>query len=421
MTAGVVATQKLRVHLFGLLLLLLSVTPAAALVTHKAAAHCAAKPALSEYKTVDVSARSNVPALLVKYGIARSEADAAIKVLKHRAGLKTFPELSKLIVVRRVDSCNAQRAQLVSLTLATSRVGEITVVRDEGGKYTLLDTEGAERRYVFHLRIAGTLDADDLETGLIAAGIPASVAEEATDSFTADDELPMDALKGAAFDVVYQVSTTAQGGGIEADLTVAELSFEGHSRRVYYYKPDHGAAEPLDEYGRPLVASNAAQFTNPVPEGKLSSPFGWRKHPVLHVAKFHEGVDFSAPQGTPVRAAADGVVSLVTTHRTYGRYVKISHSPHLETGYAHLSNFAPHLRSGQIVHKGDVIAYVGRTGLASGNHLLFEVLVDGKHVDPLANEIEVVSGGQPDAQEKLRFIQLADSIRDSTPVTAGGS
>src|SRR6185312_14421726 len=250
MTAGVVATQKLRVHLFGLLLLLLSVTPAAALVTHKAAAHCAAKPALSEYKTVDV--------------IARSEADAAIKVLKHRAGLKTFPELSKLIVVRRVDSCNAQRAQLVSLTLATSRVGEITVVRDEGGKYTLLDTEGAERRYVFHLRIAGTLDADDLETGLIAAGIPASVAEEATDSFTADDELPMDALKGAAFDVVYQVSTTAQGGGIEADLTVAELSFEGHSRRVYYYKPDHGAAEPLDEYGRPLVASNAAQFTNPV-------------------------------------------------------------------------------------------------------------------------------------------------------------
>jgi murein DD-endopeptidase MepM/ murein hydrolase activator NlpD len=421
MPAGVVATHSIRVQLLGLCLLLLSVTPAAALVTHKPAASCLAKLALSEYKTIEIAAHTNLPQALAKYGIVRADADAAIKVLKHRASLKTFPELAKLIVVRRVDSCNAQRAQLVSLTLATSRVGEITVVRDEEGKFTLLDPERPERRYLFHLRIAGTLDSNELETGLISAGIPASVAEEAADSFAADDELPMDALKGAAFDVVYQVSTTAQGGAIEADLTVAELSLEGHSRRVYYYKPDHGQAEPLDEFGRPLVASNAAQFTNPVPEGKLSSPFGWRRHPVLHVAKFHEGVDFSAPQGTPVRAAADGIVSLVTTHRTYGRYIKLSHSPHLETGYAHLANFAPHLRPGQVVHKGDVIAYVGRTGLASGNHLLFEVLVDGKHVDPLANDIEVVSGGQGDALEKLRFIQLADSIRDSTPAIAGGS
>jgi murein DD-endopeptidase MepM/ murein hydrolase activator NlpD len=421
MTVGVVATRSARVQLFGFCLLLLSVTPAAALITHKPSAQCFAKVALSEYKTIEIAAHANLPQALAKYGIARADADAAIKVLQHRASLKTFPALSKLIVVRRVDGCNAQRAELVSLTLATSRVGEITVVRDEEGNFTLHDPARPERRYVFHLRIAGTLDSNELEPGLIAAGIPASVAEEAADSFTADDELPMDSLKGAAFDIVYQVSTTAQGGAIEADLTVAELSLEGHSRRVYYYKPDHGQAEPLDEFGRPLVASNAAQFTNPVPEGKLSSPFGWRKHPVLHVAKFHEGVDFSAPQGTPVRAAADGIVSLVTTHRTYGRYIKLSHSPHLETGYAHLANFAPHLRAGQIVHKGDVIAYVGRTGLASGNHLLFEVLVDGKHVDPLANDIEVVSGGQTDALEKMRFIQLADSIRDSTPAIAGGS
>ena len=421
MTAGVVATHSVRVQLLGLCLLLLSVTQAAALVTHQPSPQCFAKLGLSEYKTIEIGAHTNLPVALAKYGIARTDSDAAIKVLKHRASLKAFPELAKLIVVRRVDACNAQRAELVSLTLATNRVGEITVVRDEEGKFALLDPARPERRYVFHLRIAGTLDTNDLEPGLIAAGIPASVAEEAADSFAADDELPMDALKGAAFDVVYQVSTTAQGGAIEADLTVAELSLEGHSRRVYYYKPDHGQAEPLDEFGRPLVASNAAQFTNPVPEGKLSSPFGWRKHPVLHVAKFHEGVDFSAPQGTPVRAAADGIVTLVTTHRTYGRYVKISHSSHLETGYAHLANFAPHLRSGQIVHKGDVIAYVGRTGLASGNHLLFEVLVDGKHVDPLANDIEVVSGGQTDALEKMRFIQLADSIRDSTPAIAGGS
>lgn len=421
MRAEVVAIHWAQRQFLVLCLLLLSMSPSFALVTHKASAQCAAKFAPNEYQTIDVSGRSNLPQMLGKYGIARADADAAITVLQQRSGLKAFPELSKLIVVRRIDPCNAKRAQLVSLTLATSRVGEITVVRDEEGKFTLVDPASPERRYVFHLRVAGTLDTDDLEKGLISAGIPDSVAEETADSFAADDELPTDALKGAAFDVVYQVSSTAGGGAIEADLTVAEISFEGHARRVYYYKPDHGQAEPLDEFGRPLVAVNAAQFTNPVPEGKLSSPFGWRKHPVLHVAKFHEGVDFSAPQGTPVRAAADGVVTLVMTHRTYGRYVKIKHSPHLETGYAHLLAFAPHLHAGQFVHKGDVIAYVGRTGLASGNHLLFEVLVDGKHVDPLANDMEVVSGGRTDSEEKLRFIQLADSIRDSTPAIQGGS
>jgi murein DD-endopeptidase MepM/ murein hydrolase activator NlpD len=418
MRRGVRATHWVGLYLLTLGLLLLSLTPAAAFDARKPSNQCFTKLSLSDYKTIDILPRANLGGLLANVGINRLEADAALKVLKQRVGLKSFPEFSKLIVARRVDPCNSARAELVSLTLATQRVGEITVIRDSDGRFTLRD---AERRYVFHLRIAGTLDNSELEPGLIAAGIPASVAEQAADSFAADDEVPSGILNGVAFDVVYQVSMSVQGGPVEADLTVAELSYEGHGRRVYYYRPDHGAAEPLDEYGRPLVASNAAQFTNPVPEGKLTSPFGWRNHPVLHVPKFHEGVDFSAPKGTPVRAAADGIVTLVTTHRTYGRYVKISHSSHLETGYAHLANFTPRLRPGQVVHKGDVIAYVGRTGLASGNHLLFEVLVDGTHVDPLANDIEIVSGGPADAQEKMRFIQLADSIRDSTPAIAGGS
>jgi murein DD-endopeptidase MepM/ murein hydrolase activator NlpD len=381
--------------------------------------HCFAQLATSDYQTLDVLPRANLGSLLTNVGISHYDADAALKVLKQRSGMKNFPEFSKLIVARRIDPCNSGRAELVSLTLATQSVGEITVIRDNDGRYTLQDSD---RRYVFHLRVTGTIDNSELEPGLIAAGIPASVAEQAADSFAADDEVPTGVLSGVSFDVLYEVSMTVQGGPVQADLTVAELSYEGHGRRVYYYRPDHGAPEPLDEYGRPLVANNNPNmFTNPVPEGKLTSPFGWRTHPVLHVAKFHEGVDFSAPQGTPVRAAADGIVTLVMTHRTYGRYVKISHSPHLETGYAHLANFVPNLHPGQIVHKGDVIAYVGRTGLSSGNHLLFEVLVDGKHVDPLANDMEVVSGGQVDSQDKMRFIQLADSIRDKTPAIAGGS
>src|SRR5438067_12018435 len=131
MRAQVVAIHWVRLQLLSLCLILLSSTHASALVTHKAqgqlphkaSAQCFAKLALSDYKTIDLGGRTNLTTVLGKYGIARGEADAAIKVLKRRAGLKAFPDFSRLIVVRRVDGCNAQRAELVSLTLATNRVG----------------------------------------------------------------------------------------------------------------------------------------------------------------------------------------------------------------------------------------------------------------------------------------------------------
>jgi murein DD-endopeptidase MepM/ murein hydrolase activator NlpD len=122
----------------------------------------------------------------------------------------------------------------------------------------------------------------------------------------------------------------------------------------------------------------------PVAGARVSSGFGWRIHPVLGVRKFHYGVDLAVPRGTPVLAAADGVVASCGSQPTPGFFVHLRHAGGLATLYAHLDGFTELLRPGQQVRAGEVIAYVGSTGMSTGPHLYFEVRINGRAVDPLA-------------------------------------
>ncbi|MFN4355494.1 M23 family metallopeptidase [Parvibaculum sp.] len=124
-----------------------------------------------------------------------------------------------------------------------------------------------------------------------------------------------------------------------------------------------------------------------VSKARMTSGFGWRTHPVLKDKRFHKGVDYAAPKGTPVYATEDGIVGRAGWRGNYGKLVTIKHSDHVETFYAHLSAFAPGIRPGASVKKGDVIGYVGMTGLATGNHLYYEVVVNNEHIDPLASDL----------------------------------
>jgi murein DD-endopeptidase MepM/ murein hydrolase activator NlpD len=145
-------------------------------------------------------------------------------------------------------------------------------------------------------------------------------------------------------------------------------------------KPEPEVAEYPDRglhFGDPIDLSKA----------RMTSGFGWRVHPVLKDKRFHRGVDFAAPKGTPVYATEDGIVGMAGWRGNYGKLVTIKHSDHVETFYAHLSGFAPGIRPGAGVKKGDVIGYVGMTGLATGNHLYYEVVVNNEHIDPLAADL----------------------------------
>lgn len=148
----------------------------------------------------------------------------------------------------------------------------------------------------------------------------------------------------------------------------------------------------------------------PLDVKEVSSEFApLRRHPITGKLRPHNGTDFRAPKGSRIFAAADGVVTFVGFQRRgYGRYIKIDHGQNRETVYAHLSAFASGLKNGQTVHKGDVIGFVGRSGLATGNHLHYELIVDGVQVNPLTADL-------PDTQ-KLSPYQLARLKTSSQPL-----
>jgi murein DD-endopeptidase MepM/ murein hydrolase activator NlpD len=132
---------------------------------------------------------------------------------------------------------------------------------------------------------------------------------------------------------------------------------------------------------------------NPTEGGFLSSRFGYRRHPITGLNRPHRGIDLAAPRGTPVFAAASGVLLDQGARGSFGNLSRIRHGRRVVTAYAHLDRFELGLRPGMRVRKGQVIGYVGASGRATGPHLHYEVLVNGRHVNPLgAGETEVAGG-----------------------------
>lgn len=213
---------------------------------------------------------------------------------------------------------------------------------------------------------------DGLLLAMRRAGVPEAVADQALTAFALSPDVPVRPSEVTRFTLVYDPAGRA--------LHAASVTARGHEYQIYRYALGaaqtaylgaDGAGVARTTLGRPIA-----------PSAYVSSPYGWRIHPVLGVPKFHNGIDYAAPPGTPVRATADGVIDDLGERGNYGRYIRISHDVHLSTAYAHLRAYAAHLKVGGVVKRGQVIGYVGASGLATGPHLYYEVLIDHRQVDP---------------------------------------
>ena len=227
--------------------------------------------------------------------------------------------------------------------------------------------------------VTGTV-GKNLRAALIAKDLPATVADEIVLGFkTGPGRMP--ALHAAAtFEVIYE--GVQRGNKLdEPQLRYAMLDDGGKTRRIYRYQTDEQTTTLMQEDGHGVALVDLGKPLQI--DARITSPYGWRIHPVFGDRRFHEGVDFGAPTGTPVVATSDGVIEDIGWRGNYGKYVRLRHDGHLATAYAHLFGFARGLQRGSMVKRGDVIAYVGRTGVATGPHLYYEVLVDGKRIDPM--------------------------------------
>jgi murein DD-endopeptidase MepM/ murein hydrolase activator NlpD len=210
---------------------------------------------------------------------------------------------------------------------------------------------------------------------LTESGLPPQVCEQVIMALSQARRPP---VHGEMVKIVYQMPINP-ATGIAPQLRYTAYAGRDGKQHVYPYTP---LATPTTLQHVDLTPAVMVDLWQPLPGARISSPFGWRVHPVLHMRRFHKGVDYEAALGTPVIAAADGIVEDVGRRGSYGNYIRLRHSARLETAYAHLSGFALTLDIGTQVHRGDIIGYVGMTGVATGPHLYYELLVDGRQIDP---------------------------------------
>lgn len=166
----------------------------------------------------------------------------------------------------------------------------------------------------------------------------------------------------------------------QSEMLHVQASFGGVTRTFYRFQMEDGTVDYFDEEGR-----SARQFLlrNPVPNGTFRSGFGARRHPILGYTRMHTGVDWSAPRGTPIISSGNGVVEKAGWSAGYGRQTIIRHANGYKSSYNHQSAIANGVAEGARVRQGQVIGYVGATGLATGNHLHYELIVNGTKVDPM--------------------------------------
>jgi murein DD-endopeptidase MepM/ murein hydrolase activator NlpD len=185
----------------------------------------------------------------------------------------------------------------------------------------------------------------------------------------------------------------------------AALMQNGVAKEIYRFQPEDGAANYYNAKGENV---RKELLRTPLDVVRITSTFGMRKHPILGYSKMHKGVDFAASTGTPIFAAGDGVIAVLGKQRGYGNYIRIKHSAQYATAYGHMSRFAKGLQQGSKVRQGDVIGYVGSTGMATGPHLHYEVLVGGSQINPMSVKL---AGRKLDGKELRRFEALKAEIK----------
>jgi murein DD-endopeptidase MepM/ murein hydrolase activator NlpD len=225
----------------------------------------------------------------------------------------------------------------------------------------------------------------EIKTNLYAAtdeaDMPEAAANQLNELFSGDIDFHHDLRKGDKFTVVYEM-TYSNGALLRTGrIQAAEFINQGHVYRAVYFQKDEQHGDYYTPEGKSV---HKAFLRSPIEFSRVSSRFSTsRFHPILNKWRSHKGTDFAAPMGSKVRVTADGVVSVVGKQGGYGNVVIVRHQGRYTTVYGHLSRFAQGLHSGQHVAQGEVIGYVGMTGLATGPHLHYEFRVNGQQRDPL--------------------------------------
>ncbi len=352
-----------------------------------------------EFEIRDVSIRRGQGMMdtLIRNGADRTDAYKAIKALSKHFDMK------KLQIGQTLQAAYNNQGRLSGLNMRKNFDHMIRVSRtDDIFEATLEDL--ASLKLTRHVQ--GVIE-DSLFLSAYREGLPNSVIVDMIRIFSFDVDFQREIRKGDSFEIFYERKISEDGRRVEeGNILFAKLTLRGKPISLYRYKPAKTHfADYFHENGQ---SAKRALMRTPIEGARLSSYYGRRKHPVLGYTRMHKGLDFGAPTGTPIMAAGDGIVERASRYGAYGNYVRIRHNGTYKTAYAHLSKYGRGIKSGKRVKQGQIIGYVGATGRVTARHLHYEVLINGKQVNPL--RLKIPTGITLAGTDKQKFLILAEDV-----------
>ncbi|MFN3582439.1 peptidoglycan DD-metalloendopeptidase family protein [Phenylobacterium sp.] len=353
---------------------------AVAALEHAAFTQAKAQPGYARVENVPVKVLrgETLEEAVQRAGVAPEEARMAVAMLGQ--AMDTVHIKAGMAFDAAVAKPRAERgpARLIGLSMRTGPATAVTLSRTFDGALRLraLEEEVSQETTVADGEIHGSL----YESAAKLGATPDIVAK-VSKLFSHKIDFERDIKAGDEFKLVFDRKVTESGRTIETgELEYAEI----RGVKFYRFERGDGDVEYFDENGKNI---RGFLLRTPVDGARMTSNFGMRRHPVLGYARAHQGVDFGAGTGTPILAAGDGVVVKASRWGGYGNWLQIRHSGGWDTGYAHLSRYAKGVRPGTRVRQGQVVGYVGTTGLSTGPHLHYEVWLKGRRVNPVGAKV----------------------------------
>ena len=357
-------------------------------------------------KIIKVVAGDSLQKILLKEKISKEEVNKIYQKIKGIIDLKKIRQGQTITIVFRT------KQNKPSISRITFQVDELSTAyiyyRNKTDDYEVRLNQKNLERVNF---LAKGIIVNSLFASAQKIDVDAEVIVEFARIFGFEIDFQRDIRKNDEFQIFYERFEDDEGENFKnGNILFAYLKNSGREIKLYRYKDSKNNIGYFTPDGKSI---EKALMKTPINGARLSSGFGFRKHPILGYNKLHQGTDFAARRGTPVMASGSGTVERASWFGAYGKYVRIRHNSTYKTAYAHLSKFGRNIKAGRKVRQGQIIGYVGSTGRSTGPHLHYEVLVNNKRTN--SQRLKLPSGKKLSKNEmenfnleKQRIDQLAE-------------
>ena len=294
----------------------------------------------------------------------------------------------------RLDNISEQK--IIEFKIETDKKNEIQFQKSKTNKFL---SKKITKNFTKKLVYKETIITNSLYSSAVDLGIRPNIIIEFARLYGFQVDFQRDVWKNDSFQIIYEEFVSDDDKIVDTgEIIFANLKLQNSDLQLYKYEYEKNKVDYFDENGKSIKKT---LMKTPINGARLSSSYGKRKHPILGYTKMHLGTDFAAPKGTPIMASGDGKVIKAGWCGGGGNCVKIKHNNTYQTVYAHMSKFGRGIKRGVKVKQGQIIGYVGSTGLSTGPHLHYEVIENGKKIN--SQKLKLPSGKILNGNERKKF------------------